>query len=77
MQILIVGIGALSGIIASRAIRSGLPVRLVARNTDSTKALPGPGGRRFKSSLPDHSHGKLRITFNNLGIQLWFFAFLP
>ena len=34
MQILIVGIGALGGTIATRAIRTGLPVRLAARNTD-------------------------------------------
>jgi 3-hydroxyisobutyrate dehydrogenase-like beta-hydroxyacid dehydrogenase len=38
MRILIVGIGALGGIIAERAIRTGLPVRLAARNTDSAKA---------------------------------------
>ena len=31
MQILIVGIGALGGTIAARAIRTGLPVRLAAR----------------------------------------------
>src|SRR5690348_1348127 len=39
MQILIVGIGALGGTIAARAIRAGLPVRLAARNTDSAEAL--------------------------------------
>src|SRR5215469_11633367 len=43
MQILIVGIGALGGIIAARAIRTGLPVRLAARNTDSAKALRRSG----------------------------------
>ncbi|MGA9669459.1 MAG: 2-dehydropantoate 2-reductase N-terminal domain-containing protein, partial [Terracidiphilus sp.] len=45
MQILIVGIGALGGTIAARAIRAGLPVRLAARNTDSAKALRGSGLR--------------------------------
>ena len=45
MQILIVGIGALGGTIAARAIRSGLPVRLAARNTDSAKALRRSGLR--------------------------------
>jgi 2-dehydropantoate 2-reductase len=39
MKILIVGIGALGGTIAARAIRAGLPVRLAARNSDSAKAL--------------------------------------
>ncbi len=39
MQILIVGMGALGGTIAARAIRTGLPVRLAAPNTDSAKAL--------------------------------------
>jgi 2-dehydropantoate 2-reductase len=39
MRMLIVGIGALGGTIAARAIRSGLPVRLAARNTDSAEAL--------------------------------------
>ena len=43
MQILIVGIGALGGTIAARAIRTGLPVRLAARNTDSSKALRRSG----------------------------------
>src|SRR5262252_4065214 len=45
MQILIVGIGALGGTIAARAIRSGLPVRLAARNTDSAEALRRSGLR--------------------------------
>jgi len=45
MQILIVGIGALGGTIAARAIRTGLPVRLAARNTDSAKALRRSGLR--------------------------------
>ena len=45
MQILIVGIGALGGTIAARAIRAGLPVRLAARNTDSAKALRRSGLR--------------------------------
>jgi 2-dehydropantoate 2-reductase len=39
MKVLIVGIGALGGTIAARAIRAGLPVRLAARNSDSAKAL--------------------------------------
>ena len=61
MQILIVGIGALGGTIAARAIRAGLPVRLAARNTDSAEALrrsglrvSGIGGevRQTLSTLP-------------------------
>src|SRR5947199_10603423 len=39
MQILIVGVGALGGTIAARAIGTGLPVRLAARNTESAEAL--------------------------------------
>src|SRR6185369_14921560 len=39
MQMLIVGIGALGGTIAARAIRAGLPVRLAARSTNSAEAL--------------------------------------
>ncbi len=45
MQILIVGIGALGGTIAARAIRAGLPVRLAVRNTDSAEALRRSGLR--------------------------------
>src|SRR5262247_4441326 len=45
MQILIVGIGALGGTIAARAIRTGVPVRLAARNTDSAEALRRSGLR--------------------------------
>jgi 2-dehydropantoate 2-reductase len=45
MQILIVGIGALGGTIAARAIRTGLPIRLAARNTDSAKELRKSGLR--------------------------------
>src|SRR5579864_1561727 len=45
MQVLIVGIGALGGTIAARAIRRGLPVRLAARNTDSAEALRRSGLR--------------------------------
>ena len=45
MQILIVGIGALGGTIAARAICTGLPVRLAARNTDSADALRRSGLR--------------------------------
>src|ERR1700730_4547540 len=45
MQILIVGIGALGGTIAARAIRTGLPVRLAARNTESAEVLHRSGLR--------------------------------
>src|SRR5713101_7519799 len=45
MQILIVGVGALGGTIAARAISSGLPVRLADRNNDSAKALRRSGLR--------------------------------
>jgi len=45
MQTLIVGIGALGGTIAARAVRAGLPVRLAARNTDSADALRRSGLR--------------------------------
>ena len=45
MKMLIVGIGALGGTIAARALRAGLPVRLAARNTDSAKALRKSGLR--------------------------------
>jgi hypothetical protein len=45
MQMLIVGIGALGGTIAARAICAGLPVRLAARNTDSAEALRRSGLR--------------------------------
>src|SRR5437868_404372 len=45
MQILIVGIGALGGTIAARAIRTGLPVRLAARNANSAEALRRSGLR--------------------------------
>jgi 2-dehydropantoate 2-reductase len=45
MRILIVGIGALGGTIAARAIRAGLPVRLAARNADSAEALRRSGLR--------------------------------
>jgi 2-dehydropantoate 2-reductase len=43
MQILIVGIGALGGTIAARAIHAGLPVRLAARSADSAEALRRSG----------------------------------
>ena len=43
MQILIVGIGALGGTIAARALSAGVPVRLAARNTDSASALRRSG----------------------------------
>ncbi len=45
MQVLIVGMGALGGTIATRAIRAGLPVRLAARNTDAADALRRSGLR--------------------------------
>src|ERR1700740_291558 len=45
MQILIVGIGALGGTIAARAIRTGLPVRLAARKTGAAEALRRSGLR--------------------------------
>src|SRR2546430_11569897 len=45
MQILIVGIGALGGTIAARALRAGLPVRLAARNTESADVLRRSGLR--------------------------------
>jgi 2-dehydropantoate 2-reductase len=45
MRILIVGIGALGGTIAARAIHTGLPVRLATRNIDSAKALRRSGLR--------------------------------
>ena len=45
MQIPMVGVGALGGTIAARAIRAGLSVRLAARNTDSAEALRRSGLR--------------------------------
>src|SRR5579871_5752494 len=45
MQILIVGIGALGGTIAARALRAGLPVRLAVRNTESADVLRRSGLR--------------------------------
>jgi len=42
---LIVGIGALGGTIAARALRAGLPVRLAARNTESAAVLRRSGLR--------------------------------
>src|SRR5690348_876955 len=45
MQILIVGVGTLGGTIATRAIRTGLPVRLAARNTKSAEVLRRSGLR--------------------------------
>jgi 2-dehydropantoate 2-reductase len=43
MQTLIVGIGALGGTIAARAVRAGLPVRLAARSTNFAEALRRSG----------------------------------
>jgi 2-dehydropantoate 2-reductase len=45
MQVLIVGIGALGGTIAARAIRAGLPVRLAVRNADTAEAMRRSGLR--------------------------------
>ena len=45
MQVLIVGMGALGGTIAARAIQAGLPVRLAARSADSAAALRRSGLR--------------------------------
>src|SRR5512146_1423530 len=45
MQILMVGTGSLGGTIAAHAIRTGLPVRLAARNTDSAEELRRSGLR--------------------------------
>src|ERR1051326_620037 len=45
MQMLIVGIGALGGTIAARALRAGLPVRLAARHTESAEVLRRSGLR--------------------------------
>jgi 2-dehydropantoate 2-reductase len=45
MQILIVGIGALGGTIAARAINAGMPVRLATRDTGSAKVLRRSGLR--------------------------------
>jgi 2-dehydropantoate 2-reductase len=45
MQMLIVGIGALGGTIAARALRAGLPVRLAARNPESAEVLRRSGLR--------------------------------
>ena len=47
MRMLIVGIGALGGTIAARALRAGLPVRLAARNTESAEVLRRLGLRVF------------------------------
>jgi 2-dehydropantoate 2-reductase len=43
MRMLIVGIGALGGTIAARATRTGLPVRLAARNSEAAEALRRAG----------------------------------
>jgi 2-dehydropantoate 2-reductase len=45
MQMLIVGIGALGGTIAARALHAGLPVRLAARNSESAEVLRRSGLR--------------------------------
>jgi 3-hydroxyacyl-CoA dehydrogenase len=63
MQILIVGIGALGGTIAARAIRTGLPVRLAARNTDSAEALRrSVRDRRGKVPLAEQHRSGRRIS---------------
>lgn len=45
MQVLIVGIGALGGTIAARAIHAGMPVRLATRSAESAEALRRSGLR--------------------------------
>jgi 2-dehydropantoate 2-reductase len=45
MRILIVGIGALGGTIATRALNAGMDVQLAARDADSAKALRDTGLR--------------------------------
>ena len=45
MQILIVGIGALGGTIAARAISAGMPVRLATRSAESAEGLRTSGLR--------------------------------
>ena len=47
MEMLIVGIGALGGTIAARALRAGSPVRFAARNTESAGILRRSGLRVF------------------------------
>ena len=43
MQVLIVGVGALGGTIAARAINAGMTVRLATRSTESAEALRRSG----------------------------------
>src|SRR5215813_12737463 len=62
MQILIVGIGALGGTIAARAIRTGLPVRLAARNTDSAEALRRSGLRVSDIGGPSAEPGEDELS---------------
>ena len=47
MKVLIVGIGALGGTIAARAINAGVPVRLATRSSESAGALRRSGLRVF------------------------------
>src|SRR5438067_872833 len=47
MRTLIVGIGALGGTIATRAISAGMPVWLATRTTESAQALRSSGLRVF------------------------------
>ncbi len=62
MQILIVGIGALGGTIAARALRAGLPVRLAARNTESAEVLRRSGLRVPKDQFSFGTSTKLMRT---------------
>ena len=48
MKVLIVGIGALGGTIAARAISAGVPVRLATCNTDYAKALRSSTGMSLR-----------------------------
>jgi 2-dehydropantoate 2-reductase len=45
MKVLIVGIGALGGTIAARAINAGVPLRLATRSTESAGVLRRSGLR--------------------------------
>src|SRR5882757_2363305 len=62
MQMLIVGIGALGGTIAARALRAGLPVRLAARNTESAEVLRRSGLRVPKDQFSFGTSTKLMRT---------------
>lgn len=76
MQILIDGIGALGGTIAARAIRTGLPVRLASRNTDSAEALRRSGLRvsgKFNGANSSYDgFGRSASDNNTLYALVWF-----